>query len=75
MLLAPLANCTMDGTVKQVLIESGIEEDAIFANGSADGAAELLLAIVRLIGGIRLPGVEVAVAQIVEAAAMPVVRA
>ena len=48
---------------QQVLIESGIEEDAVFANGSAERASELLLAVVGLFGGIRLPGIEVAIAK------------
>ena len=57
-----------------MLIEAGIKEDAVFAYRAADGAAELLLAVVGLAGCVGLLGVEDAVAQIVEAGAMPVVR-
>ena len=46
------------GHRQQVLIVAGIEEDAVLANRSAQGAAKLLLTIVRLIGGVRLASVE-----------------
>jgi len=58
---------------QQMLVKSGVEEDAVFADRSAERRAKLLLAIVRLTGGIGLLGVEIAVAQIVEAAAVPLV--
>ena len=58
-----------------MLVKACIEENAVFANRSPQSAAELLLAIVRLAGGERLLGVEVAVAKVVERAAMPIVAA
>ncbi len=63
------------GGVEDVLIESGEEENLVSLNGAADGASELLLAIVRLKGEERIRSTEGTVAEIVERGAMHVIGA
>src|SRR5271167_3936880 len=58
-----------------MLVKAGIEECPVLANRPPQSAAELLLAIFRLAGGERLLRIEVAVAQVVEQSAMPIVAA
>ena len=61
------------GNGQQMLVEAGVKEQAVFANRSPDGAAKLLPAIIGLAGDVGLLGVEDAIAQIVEGAAVPIV--
>src|SRR5271157_2343716 len=58
-----------------MLVKACIEKNTVSANRSPQGAAELQLAIIRLAGGERLLSVEVAVAEVIERAAMPIVAA
>ncbi len=60
---------------QQVLVKAGIKKDPVLADRAAESAPKLLLAIVRLAGGIGLLRVEIAIAQIVEAAAVPLIGA
>ena len=59
--------------MKDVLVISGEEENAVGPDGSADGAPELLLAVVGLETEEGRLGAEAAVAQEVEAGAVHVV--
>lgn len=63
------------GHGQQVLIKAGIEEDAVFADRSSEGGAELLLAVVRFAVGIGLLRVKIAISQIVETGAVPLIGA
>src|SRR5271166_1852037 len=58
-----------------MLVKAGIEEYPVLANRSPQSAAELLLAIIGLGGGIRLLSVEGTVAEVIERGAMPLVAA
>ena len=63
------------GNVEVVLIESGEEEDFVFLERTADGASALLLAAVGLEGHKGIGGAESAVADVIEAGAVPVIGA
>ena len=63
------------GHGQQVLIKAGIEKDAVFADRSSQRSAKLLLAIVGLAGGEGRLGIEIAIAQVVEVAAVPLIGA
>ena len=63
------------GRVEDVLVESGEEENLVALDGAADGASELLLAIVRLEGEERIGSAEGAVAEIEERGAVQVIGA
>src|ERR1700730_8553118 len=57
-----------------VLVETSEEKDFVFLDGTADGASDLLLAVVRLEGEEGIGGAEGAVAEEVESGAVPVIR-
>src|SRR5579864_1036378 len=61
------------GRVEDVLIESGEEENLVALEWAADGASELLLAIVRLERQEGIRGAERTVAQVIEDGAMNVI--
>ena len=61
--------------VEDVLIESGEKENLVALERAADGASDLLLAVVRLEGEEGIGGSEGTVAQIVERGAVDVIRA
>ena len=64
------------GNVEVVLIEAGEEEDFVFLEGTAKGGSALLLAAVRFEGHKGSSGAaEAAVADVIEAGAMPVIGA
>jgi hypothetical protein len=63
------------GRVEDVLIESSEEENLVALERAADGASELLLAIVRLESEESVGGAEGTVAQVVEDGAMDVIGA
>jgi len=63
------------GNVEVVLIETGEEEDFVFLEGTADGASALLLAAVGLEGHKGIGGSETAVANVIEAGAVPMIGA
>jgi hypothetical protein len=56
-----------------VLIESREEEDFVFLDGTADGASALLLSAVGLEGHEGVGSAESAVADVIEAGAVPVI--
>ena len=63
------------GNVKDVLVESGEEENLVALERAADGASDLLLAVVRLEREKRIGRAERTIAQIVERCAVHVIRA
>ena len=63
------------GRMKNVLIESGEEENLVALQRTADGASDLLLAVVRLEREKRIGRAEGTVAQIVKAGAVQVIGA
>jgi len=63
------------GGVEDVLIESGEEENFVAVERAADGASELLLAVVRLEREEGVGGTERTVAQVIEGGAMHAIGA
>ena len=61
------------GHVEDVLIESGEEKYLVALQRPADGASDLLLAVVRLEMPERVSGAEGAIAQVVEGGAVQMI--